>query len=320
MAIYKILPNLFKIEVPLPGSPLKAVNSYVIKGEKSLIIDTGFNMDICYAKLVEALNEIGVDYKHADYFATHFHADHVGLAGRLTSKVYMSSTDAKIFNEAKNLEKWREVLEYFKMNGLPKEDSEKILKIHPGIKYVSNVDTIPVKDGDIFNYGEYSLRVILTPGHTPGHACLYDENKKILFSGDHILYDITPNISYWEDFNSLKEYLKSLDKIYELEVNLTLPGHREFPGDVKRRIVEIKKHHENRLKEIIEALRSGTKNAWQIARYVTWDIKYNNWEEIPAVQKWFIISETLAHLKFLEDEGVVTKESENGIIKWSLRH
>jgi glyoxylase-like metal-dependent hydrolase (beta-lactamase superfamily II) len=79
-------------------------------------------MDVCYAKLIEALNEIGVDYKQADYFATHFHADHVGLAGRLTSKVYMSSTDAKIFNEARNIEKWREVLEYFKMNGLPKED------------------------------------------------------------------------------------------------------------------------------------------------------------------------------------------------------
>jgi len=319
MSVFKILPNLFRIEVPLPGNPLKAVNSYVIKAEKSLIIDTGFNMDICYAKLVGALNEIGVNFKHADYFATHFHADHVGLAGRLTSRIYMSSIDAKMLSKSRNLKYWLEILEYFRMNGLPIRDVEKILKTHPGIEYSSVVDTIPVEDGETFNYGEYSLKAILTPGHTPGHMCLYDEDKKILFSGDHILFDITPNISYWKDFESLEEYLKSLNRIYELEVNFTLPGHREFRGDVRRRIIEIKKHHEKRLGEVVESLRGGVKNAWQIAQYVTWDVKYSSWEEIPAFQKWFIIGETIAHLHFLEKEGVVAREFENGSIRWSLK-
>ncbi|MGB9729580.1 MAG: MBL fold metallo-hydrolase [Thermoprotei archaeon] len=319
MSIVKILPNLFKVEIPLPGNPLKTVNSYIIKAEKPLIIDTGFNMDICYAKLVEALNEIGVDFKHADYFVTHVHADHLGLAGRLTNRVYMSIIDVEIFEKFRSLEYWFKYLEYFKMNGFPKEDTEKILNVHPGIRYSSNISFNPVGDGEILNYGEYSLRTVLTPGHTPGHMCLYDEEKKILFSGDHILFDITPNISYWEGHESLGEYLKSLDKIYELEVNLVLPGHRSFQVDVKRRILEIKKHHERRLREIVDALRSGMKNAWQIAPYITWDIKYDSWEEIPTTQRWFIISETIAHLHHLEKNGVVTREIKNETIRWGLK-
>lgn len=320
MSIFKILPNLFRVEVPLPGNPLKAVNSYIIKAEKPLIIDTGFNMDVCYAKLLEALNEVGVNFKNADYFATHLHADHIGLTGRLTSMVYMSSVDAEIISKSRSLEHWLEALEYFKMNGFPEEDAEKILRVHPGIRYSSIVEFNHVKDGETLNYGEYSLKAVLTPGHTPGHMCLYDEDRKILFSGDHILFDITPNISYWKGFESLEEYLKSLDKIYELEVNITLPGHRGFHGDVKSRIVEIKKHHEKRLREVVESLRSGVKNAWQIAPYITWDIKYSRWEEIPTSQRWFIIGETIAHLHYLEKKGVVAREIEDGAIRWSLKH
>ncbi|MEM2305688.1 MAG: MBL fold metallo-hydrolase, partial [Candidatus Methanomethylicia archaeon] len=101
MSIAKILPNLFKVEIPLPGNPLKTVNSYIIKAEKSLIIDTGFNMDVCYVKLIEALNEVKVDFRYADYFATHLHADHIGLTGRLTSKVYMSGIDAEIMEKSR---------------------------------------------------------------------------------------------------------------------------------------------------------------------------------------------------------------------------
>ncbi|MEM2194868.1 MAG: MBL fold metallo-hydrolase [Candidatus Methanomethylicia archaeon] len=318
MSIAKILPNLFKVEIPLPGNPLKTVNSYIIKAEKSLIIDTGFNMDVCYVKLIEALNEVKVDFRYADYFATHLHADHIGLTGRLTSKVYMSGIDAEIMEKSRSLEHWLEVLEYLKMNGFPKEDAEKILTVHPGIKYSSNIQFHPVKDGEILEYGEYTLKTVLTPGHTPGHMCLYDEEKKILFSGDHILFDITPNISYWKGYESLSEYLRSLDKIYMLKVNLTLPGHRGFQGDIKSRILGIKKHHERRLREVIDALRSGVKNAWQIAPYISWDIKYSSWEEIPTTQRWFIIGETIAHLHYLEKNGVV-KEIKDETIKWILK-
>ena len=66
----EILPSLYRIKVPLPGSPLKATNSYVIKGtERSLIIDTGWRED-CMRALVSGLKKCGVDLRQADFFIT----------------------------------------------------------------------------------------------------------------------------------------------------------------------------------------------------------------------------------------------------------
>lgn len=316
MPATEVLPGLFVIEVPLPGNPLKTLNSYIIKAEKSLVIDTGFNMDVCYTEFIKALNEIGVDFKRAEYFITHLHADHLGLAGRLTNSVYMSDVDIEIRQKFAGFKP--DVLRFFKMNGLPQEDIEGITRLHPAVRYSSSIDFQPVRDGEIFEYGDYALKAILTPGHTPGHMCLYDEERKILFSGDHILFDITPNISYWEGHDSLREYLNSLDKIYKLDVDRTFPGHRGFRGEVKKRILELKEHHRKRLEEVIDALKGGARNAWQISPYITWDITYSSWSEVPTVQKWFIINETIAHLIYLENNGIIATEIKNGNVYYKL--
>jgi glyoxylase-like metal-dependent hydrolase (beta-lactamase superfamily II) len=316
MPAMEVLPGLFMIKVPLPGNPLKTLNSYIIKAEKSLVIDTGFNMEVCYTELIKALNEIGVDFKRAEYFITHLHADHLGLAGRLTSRVYMSGVDIEIRQKFAGFRS--DILRFFTMNGFPQEDTERITRLHPAVRYSSSIDFQPVKDGEILECGDYALKAMLTPGHTPGHMCLYDEERKILFSGDHILFDITPNISYWEGHDSLREYLNSLDKIYKLDIDRTFPGHRGFHGEVKKRILELKEHHRKRLEEIVNALKGGARNAWQISPHITWDITYSNWDELPTVQKWFIINETIAHLIYLENNGIVAKEIKNGNVYYKL--
>ena len=76
-----------------------------------------------------------------------------------------------------------------------------------------------------------------TPGHIQGHICLYDEAKRILISGDHILYDIAPHIESWSYLvNSLEDYLASLEKVYDLPVEVVLPGHRSHFRDLKGRM------------------------------------------------------------------------------------
>ncbi|MEM2321065.1 MAG: MBL fold metallo-hydrolase [Candidatus Bathyarchaeia archaeon] len=313
MLVSEVLPGLFMVRVPLPGSPLKALNSYVIRAERPLIIDTGFNMDVCYAELVGALREIGVNYGRADYFITHFHPDHLGLASRLTNSVYMGDIEIEVKRNLATLRS--ENLRYFEMNGVPRKDIEEMaIKLREYVEDISNITFRPFKDGEVLKYGDYKLRTILTPGHTPGHMCLYDEEKKILFSGDHILFDTTPNISYWSRYDTLKEYINSLDKIYELDIDLVFPGHGRHQGGVRKRILELKGHHKRRLEEIIAALKSGVKNAWEISRHITWNISYSNWDNLPAIQKWFIISETLAHITYLENIGLITKENKDGKI------
>ncbi|MFB0520633.1 MAG: MBL fold metallo-hydrolase, partial [Desulfatiglandales bacterium] len=179
---------------------------------------------------------------------------------------------------------------------------------HPGRRYNPNtsLNFDVLKDGDTIGIGDYLFKCIETPGHTAGHICLYEPGKKIFICGDHILFDITPNITLSvEERNPLKEYLMSLDKVSDLEVELVLPGHRSIFKNQKERIRELKQHHRARLEEVISILEEGRQNAFQIASQMTWDIGYKSWDLFPPAQKLFAFGEALAHLKYLEEEGEV---------------
>jgi glyoxylase-like metal-dependent hydrolase (beta-lactamase superfamily II) len=82
--IEEILKNIYKIQIPLTGNPLNAMNSYVFKGvERTLIVDVGWNQNACRDATLKALGKIGVDLQKTDFFVTHFHADHIGLLPKL---------------------------------------------------------------------------------------------------------------------------------------------------------------------------------------------------------------------------------------------
>src|SRR4030042_5279415 len=121
----EILPNLYRIEVPLPQSPLKALNSYLVKGQgRFLVIDTGMNRDECLREMVSGLERLNVDLRKTDFFITHLHADHLGLVANLatsTSKVYFNQKEASMVNaENSDREKrWEEIQTVYLSNGFP---------------------------------------------------------------------------------------------------------------------------------------------------------------------------------------------------------
>ncbi len=320
----EVLPNLFRIEIPLPRSPLKALNSYAIKAEdRNLIIDTGLNRKECLEAMQAAWRELDLDSKKTDFFITHIHADHYGLVSRLvtdTSTIYFNRPDAEIMKEH---EHWEPVVSYAALNGFPEDELRSAISNHPGYKYGS--ESLPeltlLEDGDTLKIGDYVFKCVQTPGHTRGHICLHERAKKILVAGDHILNDITPNIQCWSnEGNPLKNYLASLDKVYDLEVDLVLPGHRRLFTNYKERIDELKTHHQNRLDEILVILKEGSMNAFQIASHMTWDITYKSWDLFPVTQKWFATGEAIAHLRLLEEKGTVLKEMKEETIIFSLNH
>ena len=101
--------------------------------------------------------------------------------------------------------------------------------------------------------------------HLPGHLCLYEPNQKFLLSGDHILGKITPNISLFvDDLNPLNDYLQSPDKT-DLEVEQVLPAHRQIFTDCRGRINQLKQHHDKRTAAIMNVLKKGPQNAYEIA-------------------------------------------------------
>ncbi|MGC8501898.1 MBL fold metallo-hydrolase [Desulfurella sp.] len=310
MSIECIFDNIYKIEVSLPQNPLKSINSYVIKGERSLIIDTGMNRIECEQTLKYALAKLDIDLEKTDIFITHMHADHSGLIGKLStpqSIVYFTKEDAPYILGTNWEEFWLEEANYAKKFGFPIDSLSNAIKKHPGYKYAFRGNLLSkisyVEDQQVLNYGNLELKCIKTPGHTKGIVCLYEANKKLFFSSDHVLEDITPNISAaYENKNPLKEYLESLDKVYNFDVDMVLPGHRRIFYNLQKRIDELKKHHEERLNEVLNLIDTKTPNdAYKVASLMHWDIKYKNWEDFPIAQKWFAHSEALAHLLYLVD-------------------
>jgi len=127
------------------------------------------------------------------------------------------------------------------------------------------------------------LSLLLTPGHTPGHLCVYDENEKVLFSGDHLLWNITPNVSYYDgNSDPLREYIESLRKVRELNVELVLPAHRDTYFEHRKRIEELTEHHKERLNKIVDILRKKSLTAYEIARGVKW--KSSSFDELDDFQ------------------------------------
>jgi glyoxylase-like metal-dependent hydrolase (beta-lactamase superfamily II) len=304
--------HVYKIEIPLPESPLKSINSYLIKGQdRNLIVDTGMNREECLSAMMSGLREVAVDIRKTDFFITHLHSDHLGLVSSLatdSSTIYFNRPDADRIRAGIFLD---DLMSFARLNGFPEKELQQIPHAHPGFKFRS---TEPLrfhilKEGDTLRISDYVFHCVETPGHSKGHMCLYEPSKKIFVAGDHILRDITPNILLMSDeWNPLKAYLESLDKVYQLDIELVLPGHRGTFTNWRERIQELKHHHQERLDEIIAILGKGRKNAFQVASRMTWDIVYDSWDLFPVSQKWFATGEAISHLKYLEEKGVVRKQ------------
>ena len=318
----EVLPNLFRLKIPLPESPLKYLNSYVIRDpERSLIIDTGLNRKECLEAMQAGLREIGIDLAKSDFFITHLHADHFGLVGKLvtdSSNVFFSRPEKEL------MESWEgfgAMIAYAGRNGFPENELRAALDKHPGAKYGS--EWIPelkvLEDGDQIHVGDYRFQCVATPGHTMGHICLYEPHKKVLVAGDHILVDITPNIQCWSDAqNPLKHYLASLDKVAGLQVDLVLPGHRRLIRDHQARIGELQSHHAQRLAEVLTILGRGAMTAFEVASRMTWDLKCDHWDEFPVAQRWFATGEAISHLRLLEEEGRVGRKTDDKLTVYTL--
>jgi glyoxylase-like metal-dependent hydrolase (beta-lactamase superfamily II) len=321
--VEEILPNLFRIRIPLPDSPLKYLNSYIIRDSaRSLIVDTGLNHPACFEAMQAGLNRLGLDLSRSDIFLTHRHIDHYGLVSKLvteSTRIFMGRPDKILF------EAWRgigAIGAYARKNGFPENELKAVIDKHPATQF--DLKWIPqlsaVDDGDTLEIGGYNFRYLATPGHTVGHTCLYEPAKKILLAGDHILMDITPNIVCWSDAEDpLRLFLASLDRVEKLAVDLVLPGHRRLIARPKDRIVELKKHHARRLTEILSILNGNSMSAFQVASNMTWDFVSESWDQFPATQKWFATGEAISHLRYLAKAGRLIEKAEKEIVKFNIR-
>lgn len=323
--IKELYSDIYLIEIPLPNNPLKATNSYFIRGKgRNLLIDTGFNRTECREALDQAIQDIGFSMDNTDIFVTHVHSDHSGLVGYLVlpgTKVYCGNYCSRILTHKGTKQERNYLIDLIQQSGLINMGLSEDLSIHPGLKYASSKipEVAIIHDGDEITVGDFNFQCIDTTGHAPDHICLYEPTRKILFSGDHILGNITPNNTIWEapwtiEYDYLGSYLKSLEKISSLNITLTLPGHREIVNDCYSRIKELKIHHEKRLQNILEILGQEKMNGAEVASKMEWNLTIKTWKEYPPAQKIFATGEALAHLTHLVFKKVIVKELYDGVV------
>jgi glyoxylase-like metal-dependent hydrolase (beta-lactamase superfamily II) len=172
-------------------------------------------------------------------------------------------------------------------------------------------------DGDSVLFKSMSWKTIHCPGHAPGMICFYWPEKKILFTGDHLLKEITPNpVLYVNEskppfrYPSLKDYLTSLKKIEKLDISFLLPAHGKEIHDVKGLIQKIFAHHEKRMDRVLFSLSKGEKTPFEIAMDL--------FPGIPPFEVFLGISEAVGHLEILKDKGMIKIAEKGGKDYYSL--
>jgi glyoxylase-like metal-dependent hydrolase (beta-lactamase superfamily II) len=304
-------------------NPLGKTFSYLLE-ESNTLIDTGINTEEAFQGLRKELEKHHIRPKDIErIIVTHLHHDHIGLTETFCSfgtKIYASKQAAE--REKSLHELWANMYEYTEkeLSLFGGSDNLNYLRRYKsafrGIPEPRSID-VQLNDGEILKLPGICLKIIWTPGHAPEHICLYDQENKILFSGDHILPKITSHISLhtYQKTNPLRDYLNSLEKVKNLPVESILPGHEHIFHNLKDRINNLKKHHNKRLNEIKETLMDGPKTVYQIGKIISWDSK--PWPQMNFWTKRMAAAETYAHLIYLRNKQEIQEEQKT-VLKYSL--
>lgn len=294
-------PRIDRIQIEIPNNPLRNLNIYVIRdGEEALIVDAGLDLPSCRAQFWTQWDKLGLSAAHTRVFLTHYHADHIGLVWDFVRRkvpILAGAEEVQYFSHWSG-EALRQTLSgQFARAGFPEQRLEEAA--FQGLPMPkTDFPVCPMEDGQVFSVGSTRVQVLWMPGHTPGNAVLYLPREQILFSGDHVLFDITPNIGIWPGVkNPLGDYRRSLQKAAALPVRLALPAHREPGADFHGRIQAVEAHHVSRLEEIRRVLEQDIQaSAYTVASRLHWSDRGLGWDRFPAAQQWFAMAETMAHL------------------------
>ncbi|MFD5079464.1 MBL fold metallo-hydrolase [Streptomyces sp. NPDC058371] len=313
------------IEVPIPDNPLGHTLVYVVDTDRGpVLIDTGWDDPASWNLLAEGLIGCGTSVTEVHgVVITHHHPDHHGLSAKVREAsgawIAMHAADTAVVRRMRENrpELWFAFMaEKLRAAGAPDEHVAPLRtttrrRALPGLSpALPDREIVP---GDLLDLAGRRLRAIWTPGHTPGHVCLHleeDHPARLpghgrLFSGDHLLPEITPHIGLYEDpddatvTDPLGDYLDSLERVGRLAPAEVLPAHQYAFTDAPARVRELLVHHEERLTGLL-ALLAVPLTPWQLAERMEWN---RPWADIPYGSRTIAVSEAEAHLRRLVKLG-----------------
>jgi glyoxylase-like metal-dependent hydrolase (beta-lactamase superfamily II) len=320
--VREVLPGIHLVHLPLPMRPT-IVNVYLVDGgDEWALIDTGMRTPESLLAFEGALAAVGCrPEKIRKILCTHHHPDHFGTSGP-----YRDLCRAEVFLHPLEVERvatfrpgpWSEQsLRFLRRHGIP-------LERFPGLPtrgefwsglYVPSRPDQFLADGDRIQVGEREIQVVWTPGHSPGHCVMYLPREKAAVVGDHLLPKITPHVGIYSDApqDPLGDFLGSLRKVAELDVETVLPAHGGIYHDHRRRVAQLLEFHEYRLEAIRDVARRGRRTACEIALEA-----FELSVESPPQQLFPATFETLAHLEHLRLHGRVQRIETEERVVWTV--
>jgi len=294
----EVAENIHLIDIRTPWSR-RNFNVYFIDDENPCLIDTSSGDGVSIRAIQSALNELHRQLSDISLIInTHSHQDHIGgnaKIQRLSGAKIAAHPDAiqaiedPVSSWNQSLKETKDILKY---SGVPSMTMQRILLTRymmPAFPKENAKVNVSLDEGMTVELGSTELKVICTPGHSRDHICLYDAERKVLFSGDQVLKRTTPNIG------NLTEYLNSLERLSKIDITVMLPGHESLIHEPKKRIDELMEHHAKRELEFLKLINSSKgKTLYQLAT--------EYWGHLPGNHLVLALRECRAHVEKLVDE------------------
>jgi glyoxylase-like metal-dependent hydrolase (beta-lactamase superfamily II) len=309
----KIIP----ISVPTPFY-VGPVNVYLIAEEPLTLIDTGPKTKEAAEALREGLRRARIRVSDIRRIVlTHAHEDHCGLAKQLRDE----AKDAQVFvhgwetgHRAGRLE-YEESRRLLERAGVPVDEIAEMRRMYEGVRRYADAledhEHAELVDDEEIKFARGALRVVHTPGHTPGSCSFLREADRTLLAGDCVLKRITPNPILSPDpvdparrFRSLAEYLVSLARLRALHPTLVYGGHGDVVEDYEELFHRYVRSIGERQNDVIRLIPKAGATAWDISR-----------ELFPGtgdVHRFLAVSESVAHLDLAHSEGKLAVEMSSG--------
>ncbi len=316
------------LAIPTPFA-VGRVNAYLIEDEPLTLIDSGPNSAKALDELEQALAARGHAIEDLELLViTHQHIDHFGLAAILARRsgaqvAALAGLDRRLANFREDAElDDRFAGRIMLRHGVPSDVVTALRAVSASFRaWGCTVEvTHTLRDGEELQLRDRTFRVLHRPGHSPSDTVFWDERRKLLLAGDHLLGHISSNpllarpLEAQGDYDgprpqALMTYLESLRHTQAMDLDLVLPGHGEPVREHAKLIAERERLHERRATRIGKLIAERPRTAYEMA--------HEMWGNVAVTQAYLTISEVLGHVDLLLAEGRVVERESDGIVRFA---